>query len=293
MHAAVQRHSSSHVNFAPFHSTDQHTTFDPVLITTTRDFVLCEDLPNSEGELEQIVDKALRNAEALPRKIETMSWKTYQNFMTSSGLDYNTVKSNSSFTSPALNTSFPPAHIGATAIFDGGSFSVHLFPRLQLAHASVTNLNNHVAHREIYETLLVSLDPDRVTGVDFGGFTPIIPLSGVDNRLSHFGDEAIGSISHWQVADPYWSSPKIQLRTSPIAGMGNVAREVIKKGELVFGGPIEMSLMHLEEYERYPDWMKQYIDHYAEQAEEFVLVAPSRGQEDLRFSILLFNFSLG
>jgi hypothetical protein len=66
-------------------------------------------------------------------------------------------------------------------------------------------------------------------------------------------------------------------------GKGNWANEDIHKGEIVFKGPFEETLIHVEEYDRYPEWKKQYVDHFAERAHDEVYSISSRAQEDIRF----------
>jgi hypothetical protein len=267
----------------------------PTAITSTQDFVHCANLPSSDSSEKDaigIVLDALKNGEANQRDISSRSWNEYQNITTyyvPPGVDTATIQ-----VSPVLDSSTPsnsllPAQLTITAIFDGGSLSLHMLPHLRLARASITNFNGWVSPKDIFDYLSVRFDPERVTGSQCTGPPYLIQYNTLDGRLSHFGDRAIGSINHWESEDPYqsWSSPKFIPLDSPVAGKGDWARENISKGEIVFKGPIEPRLCHFEEYKLYPEWKKSYTIHYCEQVHDEIFAAPSKAREDPRF----VNFS--
>ena len=268
-------------DFAPFESQENEDAPDsyPTVVTLTRDFVQCEYLPSSENDAKSIVHQALKNGEAIQRGV---SWNEYQNITIHSvtpGVDTGSME-----VKPSFDSSDPsPAQFTVTAIFDGGSLSLHILPHLNLSRASITNFNGWVSPEEVLESLRVSLDPTRVSGSTHTGPPPLVHTSRLDERLSHFGDKAIGSINYWLLDSPYWVSPKVELRESPMDGKGNWANEDIHKGEIVFKGPFEETLIHVEEYDRYPEWKKQYVDHFAERAHDEVYSISSRAQEDIRF----------
>jgi hypothetical protein len=272
-------------NIAPFESEEKEDSPSsyPTIVTLTRDFVQCGYLPSSENDARRIVHQALKNGEALQREV---SWSEYQNttiHSVSPGVDTGSLEVKPSFDSSDPSSSSAPAQFTVTAIFDGGSLSLHILPHLKLSRASITNLNGWVSPEEVLESLRVSLDPTRVSGSAHTDPPPLVHTSRLDERMSHFGDEAIGSVNYWSLDSPYWASPKVELRESPMGGKGNWANEDIPKGEIVFKGPFEETLIHVEEYNRYPEWRRQYVDHFGEQAHDEVYSILSRAQEDLRF----------
>jgi len=257
----------------------------PTAITSTQDYVRCKILPSSEEDAISIVLDSLENGEADESGISSESWDAYQNVTTyyvPPGLDMDTIRVN-----PVLDSSTPsnfllPAQLTVTVIFDGGSLSLHIFPHLGLARASITNFNGWVSSEEILDSLSVQFDPERITRSQHPG-PHLVQNNTLDKRLSHFGDRTIGSVDHWDFEVPSWSSPKVVLRDSPPAGRGTWATENISKGEVVFKEPIEPSLVHFEEYKLYPEWRKSYTDHFAENAHDEVFAASSRAHEELRF----------
>ncbi len=266
------RPASFPANFAPFdyQETDDAPTSYPTVVTLTRNFVECDYLPSSENDARSIVHQALKNGEAIQRGV---SWNEYQNITIHSvypGVD-------------TVNSSSAPAQLTVTAIFDGGSLSLHILPHLRLSRASITNFNGWVSPEEVLESLRVRLDPTRVSGSTHTDPPPLVHTSRLDERLSYFGDKAIGSVDYWSLDSPYWSSPKIDLRESPMGGKGHWANEDFRKGEIVFKGLFEETLIHVEEYDLYPEWKKQYVDHYSERAHDEVYSILSRAQEDMRF----------
>ena len=267
----------------------EHFTFMsyPTAITSTRDYIRCASLPSEKDAMDTVLH-SLKNGEANHSGIFFKSWNEYQNITTyhvPPGVDTATIQ-----VSPVLDSSTPsnsllPAQLIVTAIFDGGSLSLHIFPHLRLARASITNFNGWVSSDEILDNFSVNFVPEQVTGSQYTGPPHLVQYSTLDKRLSHFGDRMIGSIDHWElnVPSPYWSSPKVVLMDSPLAGRGNWASENISKGEMVFKRNIERSLSHFEEYKLYPKWKKSYTDHYGEQAHDEIFAVPSRAREDLRF----------
>jgi hypothetical protein len=251
------------------------------------DFVLCGHPPLSEEEAIQILNTSLTNGEAISRGVVSYSWNSYQNISTYAvpvGNDATAAKTNPVLdtSAPAGDHSYAPAQIMATAIFDGGSLSVHVLPHLGQARASIVNANGWVSSEEILNTMGAIQQCDRASGVTHSGPPSLIHSSTLDDRLSHFGDDATGSIHDWKLIDPYWVSPKIDLRKSVIDGTGNWANADILKDEEVFRGPIEVELVHVEEYKRYPAWKKSHVDHFGEQAHDEILVGPSKGLEVVR-----------
>jgi hypothetical protein len=279
------RPASFPANFAPFEFQEKEDapTSYPTVVTLTRDFVQCEHLPSSENDARSIVHRALKNGEAIQRG---MSWNEYQNITihsVSPGVDTGSIEVKPSFDSSDPSSSSGFAQFTVTAIFDGGSLSLHILPHLKLSRASITNFNGWVSPEEVLESLRVSLDPTRVSGSTHTGPPPLVHSSRLDERMSYFGDKAIGSVDYWSFDSPYWTSPKVELRESPMGGKGHWAKEDICKGEIVFNGLFDEALIHSEEYERYPEWKKQYFDHYSEQAYDEVYSSSSRAQEDMRF----------
>ncbi len=262
------RPASFPADFAPFDDLEKDApTSYPNVVTLTRDFVQCEHLPSSENDARSIVHQALKNGEAIQKGV---SWNEYQNI---------TIHS----VSPGVDSSSASAQFTVTAIFDGGSLSLHTLPHLQLSRATITNFNGWVSPEEVLESLRVSLDPTRTSGSTYTNPPPLVHTSRLDERLSYFGDKAIGSVDYWSMDSPYWISPKVELRESPMGGKGNWANEDIHKGEILIKGPFEETLIHAEEYNRYPKWRQQYVDHFGEQAHDEVYSILSRAQEDLRF----------
>lgn len=261
----------------------------PTAITSTQDYVRCASLPSSEKDAISIVLGSLKNGEANQRDISSRSWNEYQNITTYyvPPVDTATIQ-----VSPVLDSSTPsdsllPAQLTITAIFDGGSLSLHILPHLRLARASITNFNGWVSSEDIFEYLDAKFDPGRVTGSQYRGPLHLIQYNTLDERLSHFGDRAIGSVNHLKSEDPRLASlisPKVVLMDSPLlAGKGAWVTENISKGEIVFKGPIEPSLCHFEEIKLYPEWKKSYIDYFGEQPHDNIFFTSGRAREDVRF----------
>jgi len=189
---------------------------------------------------------------------------------------------------PELDTSRPvgtsaPAHLAVTAIYDGGSVSLHILPHLEFARASITNFNGWVSPEEILNSLADFLHATRSSGSVMTGPPPLIDSSRLDERLSHLGDGQIGSLDYWRLSYPYWTSPKIGLYRSPIAGTGNWATEDILEGEVVFRSFVELNLAHVDEYKNYPLWKQRYVHHFGEQAhDEIYFATPRKGEDYVR-----------
>jgi hypothetical protein len=258
----------------------------PKIITLSRDFVLCGTLPLSEAEAIRIVLEALTNGEGILRNVVSYSWNAYQNVSTYAvplEADTAAVKMGSVLDSSApTGHSLAPAQLIVTAIFDGGSLSLHVLPHLGLSRASIVNSNGWVSPEDIMDTLADIQRCERSSGIIHSDPAPLIPSNTLDERLSHFGDDATCSVQNWKLLDPYWMSPKVDLRTSLVDGTGNWANADISKDEVIFQGPIEAELVHIEEYKRYPSWKKSHFDHFGEQAHDEILVGPSRGLEIVR-----------
>ena len=284
------RPASFPADLAPFEfeeKGDAPTSY-PNVVTLTRDFVQCDHLPSSENDARRIVHQAFKNGEAIQKGV---SWNEYQNITIHSvypGVDTGLIEVEPPFDSSDPSGSSAPAQFTVTAIFDGGSLSLHILPHLKLCRASITNFNGWVSPEEVLESLRVSLDPTRVSGSTHNNPPPLVHTSRLDERMSYFGDKAIGSVDYWSLEFPYWASPKIDARESPMGGKGNWANEDIHKGEIVFTGLFEETLIHFEEFERYPEWRKQNVYHFGEQAHDEVHSFPSRAQEDLRFGPILY-----
>jgi len=232
--------------FSPFPYDDNISVpLYPKAVTLTRDFVQCKNSPSSEQDAINIVAQSLKSGEATgPRGLTSYSWSTYQNVTTHS-------------VSLGLDTSKPvgisaPAHLSVTAIYDGGSVSLHILPHLGYARVSLTNFNGWVAPEEILNSLGDILQATRISGTVTTGPPPLIHSSRFDESLSHLGDDGIGSLDYWRLNYPYWISPKLDLRRSPVAGTGNWAKSDIAEGEVVFRGFIEINLAHVEEYKNFP-----------------------------------------
>ena len=279
-------------DFAPFEPTrGSSNPLHPTVVTLTRDLVQCEKLPSSEQDAIDILVQSLKSAEVTgSRRLASYSWSTYQNITTYSvppGLDPAAIMSG-----PELDTSRPvgtsaPAHLAVTAIYDGGSVSLHILPHIEFARASVTNFNGWVSPEEILNSLADFLHATRSSGSVMTGPPPLIHSSRLDERLSHLGDGQIGSLDYWRLIYPYWVSPKVGLRRSSVAGTGNWATEDISEGEVVFRGPIEADLIHQEEYKRFPMWRKRHADHFGEWPhEEIRSIPPSMVRIAVRYTRL-------
>lgn len=279
--------TSSTTNLAPFlHENNSSSVVYPKIISQSRDFILCGRPPLSEAEATQFILKSLTNGEGISRGVLSYSWNTYQNTSTyavPSGLDISAVK-----TSPVLDNSAPslsstPAQIIVMAIFDGGSLSFHVLPHLGLSRVSIVNSNGWVSSEDILDTLGDIQHCERSSGIIHSGPAPLIHSNTFDERLSHFGDAALGSVYHWKLDDPYWSSPKIDVRKSLLGGSGNWANAEILKDEVIFRGPVESEAIHIEEYKRYPAWKKSHMDHFGERPHEEIFSGPSKGLEDVLY----------
>lgn len=277
-------------DFAPFESTTGISNpLHPKVVTLTRDLVQCEKLPSSEQDAIDILVQSLKSGEATGlRGLTSYSWSTYQNTTTHwvpPGFDSAAIISG-----PELETSRPvdtsaPAHLVVTAIYDGGSVSLHILPHFKSARASVTNFNGWVAPEEILNSLADFLRAIRSSGSATTGPPPLIHSGGLEERLSHLGDGQIGSLGYWRLSYPYWTSPKVELRRSSVAGTGNWAKEDISEGEVVFRGPIEADLINQEEYKRFPIWRKLHADHFGEWVhEEIRAIPPSMVRIDVRYA---------
>ena len=271
--------TSSGLILDPFvHENNASEEINPKITTISRDFILCAQAALSEAEAIQMVRDSLANGEGILRNVISYSWNTYQNIST-----YAEVNASPPLHAPANHPSpIAPAEIIVTAIFDGGSLSLHVLPHLSLARASVVNSNSWIYPEDILDTLGNIQRCERSSGITHSGPAPLTHSNTLDERLSHFGDGAMCSIHAWKLVYPYWTSPKIDLRTSLIDGTGNWANGDILKDEAIFRGPIEAELVHLEEYKRYPPWKKDHLNHFGERAHNEILVGPSRGLEVVR-----------
>ncbi|KAI8817865.1 uncharacterized protein EV422DRAFT_540263 [Fimicolochytrium jonesii] len=166
--------------------------------------------------------------------------------------------------------------ITVTATYEGGSFTLTVFPHFNYAIAHSLNFNTNVRIDEITGFIFEELDAGLASGSDIPLGHALAPLTPRDNRVH------LPNLNHFTLPTPYHTHPSVTTRTSPTAGTGQFARSPIKKGTEIFTGPIDPLLLPSAAVTT-PKWFHAFSNHMAEQAAHNIYVAPGIHSVDASF----------
>ncbi|KAI9221217.1 hypothetical protein BC828DRAFT_381633 [Blastocladiella britannica] len=162
----------------------------------------------------------------------------------------------------------PAVGVIVSAVLADGHLTVRTYPSLGYAAAEYTSYTDgtSTAPEEVLGLIGEEMGAKRIAGhaIPRGQLAPSAPAT----------------VSHWYHGSDYYMSPKVLGRKSPTAGRGQFAGAAIKKGEIMFQGPIETYLRHEADILAMPKWRQKFIDHMGEQAEDDIWISPPLFDED-------------
>ncbi|ORZ39173.1 hypothetical protein BCR44DRAFT_1458531 [Catenaria anguillulae PL171] len=163
-----------------------------------------------------------------------------------------------------------------SATLADGHFTLRVYPNRRYASAEYTSYgaDKATSPEEVLGLMYEELGAKRTIGstVARGRFDP--------QPVTQAGG---ASVDYWYHGNDYWMSPKVLAKKSPTAGRGQFAGSDIKKGEVLFKGPIETYLRHEKEIKRMPEWRIKFVNHMGEQAEDDIWIAPPLYDEDASY----------
>ncbi|TPX68216.1 spermidine synthase [Spizellomyces sp. 'palustris'] len=170
---------------------------------------------------------------------------------------------------PHMPPGTSPSHT-ITVSYNGGYIILTTFPARGYAVANAANWNTYISTPELLGYLFDELSAVKTTSHNrqLGG-TPAKPY--------------YPEISDLLFMDGYYASPKVLAKQSETEGTGQYAKEDIQQGEIIFRGPIEVSLKTEKEAFGKLDYMDEFWGHMAEQAEKDIFVAPYLYEVDSSF----------
>ncbi|KND04255.1 uncharacterized protein SPPG_01685 [Spizellomyces punctatus DAOM BR117] len=157
-----------------------------------------------------------------------------------------------------------------TVSYQGGYIILTTFPARGYAVATAANWNTYVSPPELLGYLYDELAAVKTTSYNR-------QLGGIPAKTYY------PEISDLQFMDGYYINPKVSAKKSETEGTGQYAKEDIHEGEIIFRGPIEVSLRTDDEVFGKSDYMDEFLGHMAEQAEEGIFVAPYLYEVDASF----------